>query len=107
MLLEFIVGTAVSICAITIHSLVMTAIVVVSRSTSSAMRTRHPSFLLSWVMIATVLILMIAHTCEVMVWALAYKIVDAVPTGSDLVYFAFVNYTTLGYGDIIPRINWQ
>jgi Ion channel len=32
---------------------------------------------------------------------------DAAPAGSDLVYFAFVNYTTLGYGDIMPVARWR
>ena len=27
--------------------------------------------------------------------------------GTDLVYFAFVNYTTLGYGDVIPVERWH
>ena len=29
------------------------------------------------------------------------------PPGTDLIYFAFVNYTTLGYGDVIPLRSWQ
>ena len=31
-----------------------------------------------------------------------YATVGAAPADSDLLYFAFVNYTTLGYGDITP-----
>ena len=27
---------------------------------------------------------------------------SAAPANSDLLYFAFVNYTTLGYGDVLP-----
>lgn len=27
--------------------------------------------------------------------------------GTDLVYFAFGNYTTLGYGDVLPVERWQ
>jgi hypothetical protein len=54
------------------------------------------------VMVGTSAALMVAHTLEVFVWALAYAIVGAAPAGSDLLYFAFVNYTTLGYGDITP-----
>jgi hypothetical protein len=50
---------------------------------------------------------MVAHTLEVFVWALAYAVVGAAPTGSDLLYFAFVNYTTLGYGDITPVREWR
>jgi Ion channel len=30
-----------------------------------------------------------------------------VPPDNNLVYFAFVNYTTLGYGDVIPVPRWQ
>jgi hypothetical protein len=29
------------------------------------------------------------------------------PEGAELVYFAFVNYTTLGYGDIVPVERWR
>jgi hypothetical protein len=58
-------------------------------------------------MIATVSVLMVAHACEVIVWAGAYRIVGAAPVSSNLVYFAFVNYTTLGYGDVVPVTDWQ
>jgi Ion channel len=48
-----------------------------------------------------------AHFSEVMVWSLAYAIVGAAPAGADPVYFAFVNYTTLGYGDVTPVERWR
>ena len=50
---------------------------------------------------------MAAHTIEVFVWALAYLIIGAAPEGADLVYFAFVNYATLGYGDVLPVERWR
>jgi Ion channel len=34
-------------------------------------------------------------------------IVNAAPPGANLIYFAFVNYTTLGYGDVVPVPDWQ
>ena len=49
---------------------------------------------------------MAAHVLEVFVWSLAYLIVDAAPAGANLVYFAFVNYATLGYGDVTPVEGW-
>jgi Ion channel len=58
-------------------------------------------------MIATVSVLMMAHASEVIVWALAYAAMDAAPAGADVVYFAFVNYTTLGYGDVVPVERWR
>jgi hypothetical protein len=106
MLRQFLVGGAVSVCNITIHAFVMTAVARVAQGTGSK-NIAHPSLLLACVMISTVLVLMVAHTCEVAVWALAYLLVNAVPADSGLLYFAFVNYTTLGYGDIIHVKDWQ
>ena len=58
-------------------------------------------------MIAAVTVLMIAHLAEVLVWSLTYAIFDVAPDGADIVYFAFVNYTTLGYGDVTPVVRWH
>ncbi len=104
---QFLVGGIVSVCNITIHALVMTAIVRVAQGLAAKRSILHPSAFLVGVMIATVCVLMAAHACEVLVWSLAYLIVGAAPAGTGLVYFAFVNYTTLGYGDIIPVKEWQ
>jgi len=57
-------------------------------------------------MIPTVSLLMATHTIEVFVWAGGYWIVDAAPLETNLVYFAFVNFATLGYGDIVPEKRW-
>jgi hypothetical protein len=59
------------------------------------------------IMIPVVLVLMVTHAAEIIVWALAYALVDAAPEGADRVYFAFVNYTTLGYGDVVPVRRWN
>ena len=106
MLIQLLVAAAVSVCNITIHALVMTAVVRAAQ-TMSAKNIKHPVLFLIVTMIATVSILMAAHAAEVMVWASAYELVDAAPPGANLVYFAFVNYTTLGYGDIVPVPKWQ
>jgi hypothetical protein len=106
MLRQLLVGAGVSICNIVIHALVMTAVVRVAHK-AAARETAHPAALLISVMVATVSVLMAAHLSEVLVWSLAYAVVDAAPTGADLMYFAFVNYTTLGYGDVTPVERWR
>ena len=106
MLIQLLVGGIVSVCNITIHALVMTAVVGVARASGTKKRS-HPSLRLITTMIATVSVLMAAHVLEVFVWSLAYSIVDAAPAGTNLVYFAFVNYATLGYGDVIPVEGWR
>jgi hypothetical protein len=106
MLNQLLVCVAVTVCNITIHALVMTLAVRVARIAGRKPTTR-PSARLTGVMIVLALVLMAAHTAEVMVWALAYLLVGAVPVGADTVYFAFVNYTTLGYGDVLPLPAWR
>jgi hypothetical protein len=59
------------------------------------------------VMIAAVTVLMIAHLAEVLVWSLTYVIFGFAPDGADIVYFAFVNYASLGYGDVTPVVRWH
>src|SRR4249919_2962778 len=106
MLIQFLVGGVVCVCNITIHALVMTVVVRVARASGTKKRS-HPSLRLIIAMISTLSILMAAHVLEVFVWSLAYLIMDAAPAGTDLVYFAFVNYATLGYGDVTPVKDWR
>jgi hypothetical protein len=106
MLRQLLVGAAVSACNIGIHALVMMVVVRVAHR-AAAKETSRQSLRLIAVMIATVSVLMVAHVCEVIVWALTYALTDAAPAGADLLYFAFVNYTTLGYGDVTPVARWR
>jgi hypothetical protein len=106
MLRQLLVGGGISVVNFTIHALVMTTVVRVAHA-AGAKKLPHPSLFLIAVMIPTVSVLMIAHAIEVVVWSSAYLIVGAAPAGADLVYFAFVNYTTLGYGDLVPVEHWR
>jgi hypothetical protein len=103
---QVLVGGLVSTINVVVHALIMALVVKVAHAAAA----RHPaqSYLrLTLVMIETVFVLKIAHATEVLVWAFAYWLVDAAPAGANLVYFAFVNYTTLGYGDVIPVPEWN
>jgi Ion channel len=101
MLRQFVVGIAISVCNIAIHAMVMVAVIQVARIVSESATSRQ-SLRLTAVMGATAAVLMAAHLAEVLVWSFAYAFIGVAPPGTDLVYFAFVNYTTLGYGDVIP-----
>jgi hypothetical protein len=106
MLRQYLVGAAASVCNIAIHAVVMVAVIKVARIVDELATSRKTLRLIA-VMIATVTVLMIAHLAEVLVWSLIYAIVSAAPAGTDLIYFAFVNYTTLGYGDVTPVERWH
>lgn len=62
------------------------------------------------VLIGTVLALLLLHTLEIIAWAYAYLML--LPSGElasfeEAVYFSFVTFTTLGYGDITLTENWR
>ncbi len=106
MALQFLVGCVVSAINIMVHALVTVGAVGIARS-AGARNTEWPRLRLMVVMVETAAALMVAHTLEVFVWALAYATAGVAPPDSDLLYFAFVNYTTLGYGDITPVQAWR
>ncbi|WP_407187745.1 potassium channel family protein [Bradyrhizobium centrosematis] len=106
MAIQFLAGGFVSAINIMIHAIVTVGAIGIARA-AGLRHTHRPRLHLMAVMVATAAVLMLAHTLEVLVWALAYLILGAAPAESDLLYFAFVNYTTLGYGDITPHQAWR
>src|SRR5262245_942682 len=103
---QILTGFSISLCNIVIHALVMTAVVRVVHFAAVTHRLPRTWHMVA-VMIMTVAVLMFAHASEVVVWSLAYAAIDAAPAGADVAYFAFVNYTTLGYGDVVPVERWR
>lgn len=62
------------------------------------------------ILIKTVLVVFVLHSIEIMVWAGAYQAL--LPLGElesfeQAVYFSFVTFTTLGYGDITLSEGWR
>jgi hypothetical protein len=105
MLMQLGVGFAASFVNIVIHSLLMTALIRVARSFAAY------SYVSTWrlarLMSSVVCLLMGAHAGEAAIWALTYELTGTVGKDVNTLYFAFVNYTTLGYGDIVPVQGWQ
>jgi hypothetical protein len=106
MLRQLLFGSAISLANIAIHALAMAGVVGAGRAAYQR-ELPHPTVRLVTVMIATVAALMAVHVAEVAVWSFAYALVDAAPQGADRFYFAFVNYATLGYGDVVPVPEWR
>jgi hypothetical protein len=106
MLRQIMFGATVSLINIAIHALMM-MLILRARAAVHANAPSRPWLRLVGVMIAAVAMLMTAHLLEIGIWSIAYALVDAAAQGADDFYFAFVNYTTLGYGDIVPALRWR
>jgi hypothetical protein len=106
MLRQLLLGGGISLGNIAIHAIVMATVVTTARNALKWDRRQSHAWLAA-IMVATVGVLMVAQVAEVMTWSVAYAILDVVPAGTDVLYFAFVNDTTLGYGDVVPVERWR
>jgi hypothetical protein len=104
---QILVGCAASLANLVIHAVLLGGVVWTVRRLSVS-DTSVPAFLqYTLVIVATGTLLVAGHFAEVVVWAYTYAWVGAAPPDTDLIYFAFGNYTTLGYGDVIPVPEWH
>lgn len=63
----------------------------------------HPFLLL----VVLFLFIFALHAIEMFVWAVAYWLVEALPTLTEAVYFSISSYTTVGYGDVVLGPEWR
>jgi hypothetical protein len=58
--------------------------------------------------LATLVLLMTsAAYLESVLWAVSYRMADALPSFQEALYFSLVTFTTLGYGDITLGEEWR
>ncbi len=106
MMANIAVGLSVSMINVGLHALVSVALVHWLDRLGLGHR-RHRRLTLAVVMGATGGLLTLTHMAEVALWALVYVLIGAAPASGNDFYFAFVNYTTLGYGDLLPDEGWR
>jgi len=104
---QIVVGGVPSLINLIIHAVLLAVVVRTVRHLSGHGQARPAVLTDSLIIVATGILLVMGHFIEVLIWAGTYALVGAAPPGTDLVYFAFSNYTTLGYGDVLPVPRWR
>jgi len=104
---QVLIGLVPSLANIGVHAVIMALLSWTAHKMAIATQAAGVRIRLVLVMMTAVTVLMTAHLIEVLIWALTYAVLDAVPEQGDAFYFAFVNYTTLGYGDVLPVKRWR
>ena len=99
---QLFAGGLVSFVNFAIHALVTGLVVEVTRRTAA--RTDHLHAFVRMIALLTVTMvgLMIAHVCEIAVWAQLYEFMGVYTDKTSTFEFAFENYTALGYGNPVP-----
>ncbi len=99
---QLFAGGIVSFINFGIHALVTGVIVEATRRIAKRTDHLHAFLRLTALLTITVICLMIAHVCEIGVWAAFYKFAKVKADFAGGFEFAFENYTALGYGDKVP-----
>jgi hypothetical protein len=100
---HLLLGGLVSFLNFGVHALMTGLIVAATRHTADRTDHLHAFLRLTALLTVTMICLMIAHVCEIGVWAAYYDYAAIAPEVATPFEFAFENYTALGYGDPVPR----
>ena len=61
----------------------------------------------AWLFISLAGWIVVLHVIEIVVWAMAYTFIGAMPGLQTAIYFSAVTYTTTGYGDLVLPDQWR
>ncbi len=106
-LIPLTVGSSAVACTILIHALALSVTVNVVRHEKRLGRA-GTSFWIDVAIVALALSLaLVAHLIEMGVWAVLFVLCGEFSEFGSAYYHSAVNYTTLGYGDVIMSPSWR
>jgi hypothetical protein len=105
-LVPVLLGTISFVCTTVIHALPLSATVNFIRREESRGRAGASFWIDIGIVVRTILYAAAAHLAEVGLWAVLFLICGEFHDFGIAYYHSAVNYTTLGYGDIIMSPRW-
>jgi voltage-gated potassium channel len=107
LLSDLAIGTAMIALSVVIHIVGLVILIAVLKVRVPVVMRRHFHIGLTRVLVFTVVGIFFLHTIEIWAWAALYLQIGEFETLSRALYFSTVTYTTLGFGDIVLRPEWQ
>lgn len=102
---EVVMGTLLLLASTSLHGLGM--YLVHDRFDRLWPRYRHKHLQRQIFFSSIVLLILVTHLAEMLLWGLTLAVVGAIPIFRDAYYYAAVTYTTLGYNaDMLPQ-SWR
>jgi voltage-gated potassium channel Kch len=102
-----IVGTGAIACTIVVHALALVAIVHFVRRERRLGRAGAGFWTDVSIVVVAILLAFAAHLIEMALWALLFALCGEFPDFGAALYHSSVNYTTLGYGDVVMSQRWR
>jgi hypothetical protein len=105
--LPLLVGAGATVCTICIHAMAVGGTVNLVRREQKLGRL-GTGFSIDLPIVAIVILLaLVAHLVEIAVWAALFIVCGEFADFGTAFYHSAVNYTTLGYGDLIMSPSWR
>jgi hypothetical protein len=102
-----IVGAGAALCTILIHSMALGATVTLFRREARLGRAGMRYFIDLTIVVLVTSFAFMAHVIEIAVWAALFMICGEFQQFGAAYYHSAVNYSTLGYGDVIMTPTWR
>jgi hypothetical protein len=106
-LIPLAVGAGVVVCTVFIHALPLSATVKFVRRERRLGRAGASFWRDSAIVVLAILFMLSAHLIEIALWAVIFILCGEFPQFGTAYYHSAVNYTTLGYGDLIMTPSWR
>jgi hypothetical protein len=106
-LIPLAVGVAAVICTILIHALPLRATINIVRREKRLGRVGVRFWMDTVIVARIILYALVAHLIEIALWAVLFMICGEFSDFRTAYYHSAVNYTSLGYGDIVMSPAWR
>jgi hypothetical protein len=106
-LVPLAVGVVTVVCTIVIHALPLSATVNFVRHEKRLGRVGTGFWVDIGIVALVILYALVAHLIEMALWAALFIICGEFPNFATAYYHSAVNYTSLGYGDVVMTSSWR
>jgi hypothetical protein len=106
-LIPLAVGASAVLCSIFIQALAVGATVNLVRHEKRLGREGAGFWIDLHIVVWTILFAFVAHLIEIALWAVLFVICGEFQEFGSAYYHSAVNFTTLGYGDVIMTFSWK
>jgi hypothetical protein len=105
--LPMVAGSVAALCTIVIHSVTLGVSVRLFRRERELGLVGSRVWINLGILVLTISIALVAHLIEIALWAVLFVICGEFKSLQLAYYHSAVNYTTLGYGDLIMTPSWK
>jgi len=106
-LFPLVIAVAIILCTIFIHALGLVAIVEFVRRERRLGRAGVKFWRDVIIVAGAALLALTAHLVEITAWAVLFVLAGEFPHIATAFYHSAVNYTSLGYGDVVMSASWR